>query len=608
MRTGCDDTLVPARSAAGIWAARGWLLGLVLLCSTLPNRAYVSYINKIGQPQKWSLAAPSPFVHTNVVNPTTRAVRYFLAADAFSSANRTAELNAARACFDQWQAVPGSILRFEEGGLATGNLDINTTDNTNLVYWAKNSTIVNGGFDNIAGTTGVTFSDYFSDSTLAEADIVLNGVSGGGYSWFTDFNDSVTQAQFVESVLLHEIGHFVGLSHSPVGASTMYPRGGGGVSVQAGLSSDEFAALHALYPSAGTLAKLGRISGVVSLGSKPVLGAIITAEDSFGNTIAGTVSRTNGFYELPAMPPGTYGLRATPLDPASASWYLFRGPDIDQTFFSAEPNFLPSPNVAVTVTASGNAAQNFAVLTGTPAVRINRIWPPSTDATLVVVNYAVSIPLGAADFEVGVYCTDLPAAEAVLRLTGNDLTFGPTTVRSNAFPGVNPPLHLVSVPVHMAPNATPGMRSLALQQGTTVVYANGFVELPPSIPDFNFDGVDDRFQRFFPVWTAPEARPNGADPDQDGFSNEAEYLAGTNPLDPQSVLKIESARWDASGVTLTWPSAPGKRYQVLSRSKLDSVRGWQPVGAPVLSTGNHAQYLDPVGSVDLQFYRIQAIP
>src|SRR6476646_3039818 len=64
-----------------------------------------------------------------------------------------------RACFDQWQAVSNSHLRFEEGGVMPGKLDVNTADNTNVVFWAKDSTIVDGGFDNISGATGVTFSD-----------------------------------------------------------------------------------------------------------------------------------------------------------------------------------------------------------------------------------------------------------------------------------------------------------------------------------------------------------------------------------------------------------------------------------------------------------------
>src|SRR5689334_392115 len=124
--------------------------GLGLAC---PTPGFVSYVTDAGYAEKWNLVNYDARVHTNIVNPATHSIRYFLAQDAYSSANRLAELNAARACFAQWQAVPNSVLRFEEGGLASGALDVNTTDHTNLVFWAKSSTIVNNGNDNIAGAT-----------------------------------------------------------------------------------------------------------------------------------------------------------------------------------------------------------------------------------------------------------------------------------------------------------------------------------------------------------------------------------------------------------------------------------------------------------------------
>jgi hypothetical protein len=65
---------------------------------------------------------------------------------------------------------------------------------------------------------------------------------------------------------------------------------------------------------------------------------------------------------------------------------------------------------------------------------------------------------------------------------------------------------------------------------------------------------------------------------------------------------------DAAGATVTWPSLPGRRYQVLSRPRVNSIRGWQSVGAPVVSTGTRTQFLDTSATSGLQFYRIQALP
>ena len=55
-----------------------------------------------------------------------------------------------------------------------------------------------------------------------------------------------------------------------------------------------------------------------------------------------------------------------------------------------------------------------------------------------------------------------------------------------------------------------------------------------------------------------------ADDDQDGQSNLQEYLAGTDPRDPNSRLRISLLSGSpASGFTLAWPSIGGVRYRVL---------------------------------------------
>lgn len=594
---------------------RSWLaaaLGLILVATGRPSQAFVSYLTPGGQPQKWNLTKPFEMVHTNVVNRVTRAVRYSLAAEAYSSANRIAELDAARACFDQWQSVPGTNLRFEEGPLLDGRPDVNTRDNTNVVYWVKDTTVVNGGLDSISGATGVTFVDLFSDGTLAEADIVLNGYF---YSWFTDFNNTVNRAQFVESVLLHEIGHMIGLAHSPAGGATMFPRGGGGVDAQAGLSADEIAAVRALYPGP-TAPASARLTGRVTKNSTstPVFGALISIEDSNGNIGAVTVTEADGRFSVSALPPGPYQVRATPVDPAQAPHPLFKGRDIaaDNTvsYETADPQFLPTTNMPVILTAGRESTVNFVVTEGTPAFRVNRIRPPTSNpASNVAVSYSTFIEARATDLVVGVFSADLPPAGAVLRVSGDGVTMGATSVELNVpFAGVNPPLHLISAPIRVSPDAKPGLRSLWVFSNDGLAYANGFLDVLPPFPDFNFDGLDDRFQRqFFPRWTSAQAAP-GANPDNDGFTNAEEHVAGSDPTNAASTLRLESVRYDSQGASLAWPSAPGRRYQILSRPRIDSIRGWQPLGEPVTASGDRTEFLDPSNPAQQQFYRVQALP
>jgi hypothetical protein len=115
----------------------------LLLIWSFSARAFVVDLNTTGDPLRWQLNPPylpdppnAGGVHTNVVNPVTRAVRYFLAADAYSTVNAAAELNAVRASFAQWQSVPGTFLKFEDAGPVAPGVDVNTSDNRNVVFWA----------------------------------------------------------------------------------------------------------------------------------------------------------------------------------------------------------------------------------------------------------------------------------------------------------------------------------------------------------------------------------------------------------------------------------------------------------------------------------------
>src|SRR5204863_404898 len=144
-------------------------------------------------------------------------------------------------------------------------------------------------------------------------------------------------------------------------------------------------------------------------------------------------------------------------------------------------------------------------------------------------------------------------------------------------------------------------------QGTNVAYANGFVEIRPLTPDFNFDGLDDTFQRkyFFP-FTKTNGAPN-ADPDGDGANNYAEYIAGTVPTNAASMLKLQSTTTTPSGTTVCWQSCAGKRYQLLSRTNF-MLGSWQNVGGVYTASNTAAQLLDSSATNGARFYRVQALP
>ncbi|GDY23234.1 hypothetical protein LBMAG56_45810 [Verrucomicrobiota bacterium] len=163
------------------------------------------------------------------------------------------------------------------------------------------------------------------------------------------------------------------------------------------------------------------------------------------------------------------------------------------------------------------------------------------------------------------------------------------------------------VRISVAANAPPGLRSLVVQHGTNLAYANGYVKILPSIPDNNFDGLDDTFQRrYFPVFTAPEAAPT-ADPDHDGISNAQEHIAGTDPTNGGSFFSIDRVTQTAAGTVVEWKSCPGKRYQVFTKATFGP-GPWLKVGTPVTATRATMQFHDASATDSIRFYRLQVLP
>lgn len=583
------------------WWAAGLAAGLGVL---LPARAFVSQYTPGSIPMFWNFDFYDPDA-APAQNPQTLAIPFTLSQDTASAATRDAEWNAVRAAFAQWEAIPGTKIKFQDAGSIPGPADVSLEDGRNTVVWfSPNRTVCGGTAFFSSSAAALTCLAYLDDGTLVEADMILNR----SMKWFTDYNNPPATGPFLESVVLHEVGHLLGLNHSPAGAATMFWLTNPGLTAQAGLSADEWSAARALYGTAATKAASTTLRGTVTLNGAAVFGAVVVSEDANGNLTGATVTQANGVYFLTGLVPGNHSLRVTPLDPnGTTDQYLVRGFDLDEyrrTFSNAATGFQPLTNAPVALAAGVATVRNVAVSAGAPTFRITETRPSYNPADRTSGDYVLQLRRGQTNASVGVYVPGLAGNTATLRLTGGGVTYGATEVIPNALRG----MPLVQVTVAVATNAAPGIRSLAVEAGGKTAWANGFIEILPDAPDFNLDGFDDRFQRrWWPLFTQPEARPT-ADPDNDGWTNAREATAGSNPTDASSVFfRVLSVKVTGAGSVVTAEAAPGRKFQLWSRADLAKAT-WQTVGTPVTAAGETVQFTDPSAKEQVRFYRVQQVP
>jgi len=596
---------------------KSMLAACLVLMGAMPSdlQGFVANFNENGAAQHWFKPGSSIFVSPNVIHLGTRTVRYFIDQTAFSEANRENELEAIRSAFDQWSQIPGTQLNFAEAGFIQGTPEVNLFDNTNMVYWEKNSTLVNNELDDIRGSLGLTFRAFFEDFNLVEADIVFNGIER---QWYTDYDANIVQSVYVEAIAMHEVGHLLGMEHSTSGTSTMMFQAQLGLNSQLVLSPDDIAFVQTYYPAPGTPAQLGTVRGRVTRDGTGIHGAVVILENLQGDLIHSTITRTknqvweDGFYELPAVPPGNYQIRICPLDPNTANQFLLRGSVIIFDDYNDAPtDFTPTESQQISITAGGTVTHDVSLGQAQPTFSIYGIQPRVPNLSFLSIERAPArLKQGDRNVFVGIYGEELPSENAEFTVRGSGMTLGIKQYRKDFFGNADAWL----IEVTVADDATPGSRSFELRQGDQVAYANGFLEIEAKEPDVNGDNLNDIFQRtYFTRWTADQAGPNH-DADNDGFSNMEEYEAGSDPtlasstpltaVPPYALLSIETT---LDGASITFESRPGAKYQLFSRGDILG-DPWIKRGEPVIAQGDTTILVDPEAGDAYRFYRIETVP
>jgi uncharacterized protein (TIGR03437 family) len=434
------------------------LLAIILL-SIHTTESYVRIQFGGGTPTAWNLTNPrTPIVENGRVTYTI---------DSAGSDNIPfSEVEQAiTASFQSWEDVPTSTIAFQRKPNFTS--DKSLLSGAFETFWIENSTIVGGGGD-IAGALAVTFTLFALDNgEIIDASMVFNG---NEFTWATDGR---ADAIDVQEVATHEIGHSIGLDHSPNAAATMFPRTGQGRVQNRSLSPDDHIAASVIYPTPDFVSSTGNISGrVLDNNGFPIFGAHIGVVDANGVAITGVLSQPDGTYSIPGLPPGDYTIYAQPLGSTSNPFFnrnnlggFYRNGNIST-------DFQTSPNFPVNITAGSTTSFDFSVIRLNPAFESYLVLEPSGQVLRAVGSTLVQ---GQNDVFIGVAGPGLPQSGIPISVSGPGIT-----INQILFGNTENGLPVVAAIVDVSPTAPIGPRNIVIDNGVERTIVTGGFEIIPA--------------------------------------------------------------------------------------------------------------------------------
>jgi hypothetical protein len=190
-----------------------------------------------------------------------------------------------------WSGIPEAEITFQ-GVTAAGSVKAGY-DQVNTI------SLADGLMEN-QKALALTSNWYDKNGVLTEADIQIDASLSS-----TKYN--------VQQALAHEIGHVLGLDHSAVLSSVMFPYLTRTTDVPQ-LDSDDRIGIAAIYPKMDPTLTRGTLQGRVTSNSGGIFAAQVVAVNEIGEPVATALSDATGEFMLTGLPPGDYRVYAEPLD------------------------------------------------------------------------------------------------------------------------------------------------------------------------------------------------------------------------------------------------------------------------------------------------------